>query len=200
MPDCTQVLFSFRADDDLQLPIEHSHHMMHHHPMLAEVVAAILTAVQGAVAAFMLAVLPASEAELASWTLLPLIGATLAAGGAFCLNTQQEVRKIVVGRCLFAVVVGVIVPRLFSMMHPWVAEVLGDTLLKVGAGFVFGFGGYVLSWPFVKKAYERAPAVAAQHINSLEKKMVEAVAVQAVAKELTKDQPTPKEEPLTQRL
>ncbi|MGV3659798.1 MAG: hypothetical protein ACO1TE_06430 [Prosthecobacter sp.] len=155
--------------------------MTHSHPMLDEVASLTLLAIQTAATSFLLAVLPADEAELMSWTLLPMIGATLAAGGAFCLNTQQEVRKIVVGRCLFTIVVGVVGPRMLSMMHPWMAGLMADPLLKVGAGFALGFCGYVLSWPFVKKAYERAPLLAAQHVQALETRMVDRLTVRVDA-------------------
>ncbi len=170
-----------------------------HHPMLAEVATATLVTIQAAIAAFMLSVMPADQVELMSWTLLPFVGATLAAGGAFCLNTQQEVRKIVVGRCLFAIVVGVIGPRLMSMIHPSMLTLMADPLLKVGAGFVHGFIGYVMSWPVVRKSYERAPAAAAKVVKTVEDRMVSqigarvasdaAVVAIGVAQELHKSNP-----------
>lgn len=145
--------------------------------MLAEVVTATIVVIQSAVAAFMMAVIPADQVELMSWTLLPLVGATLAAGGAFCLNTQTEVRRIVVGRCLFAIVVGVVGPRLMSMVHPFMRDMMADPLLKVGAGFAHGFIGYVMSWPVVRKSYERAPAVSDQLVKTVEDRMVEKIGV-----------------------
>ena len=160
--------------------------------MIAEVATATLVMVQTTVAAFLATVLPAEQADLMVWTLLPLIGATLAAGGAFCLNTQQEVRKIVVGRCLFAIVVGVILPRLMSMVHPSIREIMTDPLLKVGAGFFWGFLGYVMSWPVVRKSYERAPAAAAQMVKNVEQRMVKEIGAEVasnaaeVAHELSK--------------
>lgn len=176
------------------------YHNPHHHcPMLAEVATATLVVVQSAIAAFLMAVIPSDQLELMSWTLLPLIGATLAAGGAFCLNTQQEVRKIVVGRCLFAIVVGVVGPRLFSMVHPSMRELMSDPLLKVGAGFIHGFIGYVMSWPVVRKSYERAPAAAAQMVKTVEQRMVKEIGAEVasnaaevakgVAEELHKNNP-----------
>lgn len=139
--------------------------------MLSEVACGVLVTVQTLAAGVLLAVLPPDRTELILWTLLPMIGATLAASGAFCFNTASEVRKIVVGRCLFALVIGIIGPRILSMVHPWLRDIMIDPLLLVGAGFVHGFLGYLLSWPFVRRAYERAPAVAARQVAALEAKM-----------------------------
>lgn len=143
-----------------------------HHTYLGEAITAITVIIQSTVTAFMLAYAPASRLELLEWTLLPLIGATLASGGAFCLNTQQEVRRIVVGRCLFALMVGVIGPRLMSMMHPWISDLLSDPLLKVGAGFIHGFAGYILSWPVVKSSYLRATPIANSLVQAAETQIV----------------------------
>lgn len=146
-----------------------------HHPLLAEVAAATLVTVQSTVAAFLLLYVPASRVELMEWTLLPMIGATIAAGGAFCLNTQQEVRRIVIGRCLLALMIGVVGPRLMSMVHPWVSEILSDPLLKVGAGFACGGTGYIISQPLFKRAYDRAAPIAEQLVKMAEAKMVERI-------------------------
>lgn len=176
---------------------------MTHSTMLGEAATTTLLVVQSAVAAFMLAVIPADQLELMSWTLLPMIGATLAAGGAFCLNTQVEMRKVVIGRCLFAIVVGVVFPRLASMTHPWVTSLMADPILKVGAGFGFGLLGYVVSWFLVKRMYERAPVLAAQQVQALENIMVQkiragvaldaAVVAEGVAQVLAEHQAQPEE-------
>lgn len=143
-----------------------------HPSYLAEAVTTITLIVQSTVTAFLLAYAPESRVELLEWTLLPLIGATLAAGGAFCLNTQVEVRKVVVGRCLFALIVGIIGPRLLSMLHPTLTDILSDPLLKVGAGFAHGFLGYILSWPFTKGFYEHAAPIADQLVKNAEDRIV----------------------------
>jgi len=168
---------------------------------IGEAVTVTLAAVQTATTAFLMAVVPPEQVELMSWTLLPMVGATIASGGAFCLNTQTELRRYVIGRCLFALVVGVVGPRLTSMIHPWVSGMMVDPILKVGAGFVFGFVGYVVSWPFVKKFYDRAPNTAAELVKAVEANMVHrirtgvasdaAVVAKEVAKELAEhDHPT----------
>jgi hypothetical protein len=128
-------------------------------------------AVQQMAAFLVLSQVAPESAEIMQWTLLPMIGATLAATGAFCFNTQLEVRKIVVGRCLFALVVGILGPRLMSMSHPWLKSLLVDPLILVGAGFIHGFAAYLMSWPFVRKAYERAPVIADKQMQAVEKEI-----------------------------
>lgn len=154
---------------------------MPHHPFLGEAVTVITLIVQSTVAAFLLAYAPESRMELLEWTLLPMIGATLAAGGAFCLNTQAEVRKVVIGRCFFALIVGVIGPRLLSLVHPSLASILSDPILKVGAGFAHGFLGYILSWPSAKGFYDRATPIAEQLVKSTEAQLISRISNQVAA-------------------
>jgi hypothetical protein len=139
--------------------------------MISEAATAMFLAVQQMAAFLVLSQVAPESAEIMQWTLLPMIGATLAATGAFCFNTQLEVRKIVVGRCLFALVVGILGPRLMSMSHPWLKSLLVDPLILVGAGFIHGFAAYLMSWPFVRKAYERAPVIADKQMQAVEKEI-----------------------------
>ncbi len=167
--------------------------------MLAEAATATLVIIQSAIAAFMLSYAPADRVELMEWTLLPIVGATLAAGGAFCMNTQQEVRKIVIGRCLFALVLGVVGPRFISLAQPWIKELMADPILKVGAGFLCGLVVYILSWWVVKGMYARAAPIAAKLVKMGEDRMVSqigakvasdaAVVAIGVAEELHKNNP-----------
>jgi hypothetical protein len=138
------------------------------HGPIPEFVSASIIAVQGITTAILLAIVPMDKIELIYWTLLPLLGTTIVSCGAFCFNTQQEVRRIVIGRCCFAILVGVVGPRCMSMVHPWIREVMVDPLLLVGAGAVHGFVGYLISWPFVRRAYERAPAIADKQMSAIE--------------------------------
>lgn len=151
------------------------------HTYLAEAITTITLVIQSAITAFMLAYAPASRLELLEWTLLPMLGATIAAGGAFCLNTQQEVRRIVIGRCAFALMMGVVGPRLMSMLHPWITEALADPLLKVGAGFLHGFIAYILSWPLVKSSYNRAAPIAEQLIQAGEARLIQQISQQVAS-------------------
>ncbi len=152
-----------------------------HHSYLAEAVTAITLIVQSAITAFLLAYAPESRVELLEWTLLPMLGATIAAGGAFCLNTQQEVRRIVICRCAFALMMGVVGPRLTSMLHPWITDALADPLLKVGAGFLHGFIAYILSWPLVKSSYNRAAPIAEQLVQAGEARLVQQISEQVAS-------------------
>lgn len=139
--------------------------------MISEAATAMFLAIQQMAAFLILSQVAPESSEIMQWTLLPMIGATLAATGAFCFNTQLEVRKIVVGRCLFALVVGILGPRLMSMFHPWLKSLLVDPLILVGAGFIHGFAAYLMSWPFVRKAYERAPVIADKQMQAVEKEI-----------------------------
>lgn len=152
----------------------------------AEIVTSTVVTVQTIITTFLLATLPPETAEVMAWTLIPMIGATLAAGGAFCFNSQPEVRRIVIGRCLFAIVIGVLGPRILSMVHPWLKVAMIDPLILVGAGFINGFVGYLMSWPFVRKAYERAPAVADRQMQAIEN---------AIDRRIKQNNPTTKLEP-----
>lgn len=143
----------------------------------SEFISASILAVQGIATAILLALVPMDKLEMVYWTLFPLLGTTIISCGAYCLNTQQEVRRIVIGRCCFAIIVGVVGPRVMSMVHPWLREVMIDPLLLVGAGAAHGFVGYLISWPFVRRAYERAPAIADKQMSAIE---------QAVAREVDK--------------
>lgn len=171
--------------------------IQHTQAMLSEVVATVVVSTQIIVATVLLALSPETgtkveQAEFLEWSLLTFAGSVLAAGGAFCFNTSHEVRKIVIGRCLFTIVAGVIGSRLMSIMHPWVTELLGDPFLKIGAGFLFGLAAYLLSWPFVARAYQRAPLVARKQVEAIEERFVAKVAASVkldaaeVANELAK--------------
>ena len=102
--------------------------------MLAEIAAAFTMLVQSVITFFVLAYAPDSRVELLEWILLPLLGAMCASVGAFCLNTQTELRKVVIGRCFCALIIGLVGPRFLSVWWPWAATLLADPFLKLGAG------------------------------------------------------------------
>lgn len=147
---------------------------MHHRvPLITEALLASMATIIAASARVIMAMIPEGEVDLYRWTLLPLIGSVLATIGAFCFNTEPEVRKIVVGRCTIAFVAGVIGPRLIYVLSPWdgIRSWLVDPLLLVGMGCLFAFVGYILSYPFTRAAYRRAPFIAEQKLKEIEKKI-----------------------------
>lgn len=100
------------------------------------------------------------------WSLLPLIGALLASGGAFMLNAKPEDRRTVAGRAIFACVFGVTMPKLLSIMHPWLQEATVDPILVILFGFLSGLIGYILSRPLVTRLFQRAPRMADEQIDA----------------------------------
>ena len=147
--------------------------MPHRIPLITEALLSTMAVIVATAARMMLAIVPDKEFDLYQWTLLPLIGSVLSTIGAFCFNTEIEVRKIVVGRCTFAFVVGVIGPRGVFVFSPWdgVRGWLIDPLLLIGAGALFAFTAYILSYPFARAAYRRAPFLAEQKLKEIERKM-----------------------------
>ncbi len=152
-----------------------------HCPYLAETLTTLLLVFQASVTAFMLSYVPPSRLELMEWSLLPMLGATIAAGIGFCLNPQIEVRKIVMGRCLGALILGVVGPRFVATMQPWVLELLSDPFLKVGAGAIGGYLGYIIVCALTKKAFDRATPIAEQLIKAGEARLVANISSQVAA-------------------
>jgi len=102
--------------------------------------------------------------------LLPLIGALIVSGGLIMLNPQPETRRIVIGRGIFAMFFGVLVPQLIGMMHPALETVsIKPAVLLFGGGIISGLA-YVLSRPFTKELYARAEGVAKKEADRLEEK------------------------------
>jgi hypothetical protein len=104
------------------------------------------------------------------WLLLPLLGSMLAAGGAILLNPRPEHRKIVFGRSVFAVVFGTTVPKLTSLLHPWLQSYYVEPAAILLSGFIIAVTVYVLSKSFVQKFYDRADRIAEERLNKLEER------------------------------
>lgn len=111
------------------------------------------------------------ELVVYKWTLLPLIGGIMTSIGAFCFNNQVEVRRIVAGRCTFSVMLAVVLPRVFYITMPSdrVKLWMSDPLFLVFVGIIVAWAAYIFSYPFTRRAYERAPFVAAKQFAKLEK-------------------------------
>jgi Na+/phosphate symporter len=100
--------------------------------------------------------------------LLPLIGAVLSSGGLIMLNPTPETRRIVIGRSIFALLAGVMVPQILGMIYPPLASVAVKPAVLVLAGAVFATVAYVLSKPFTRELYARADRVAKAQVAKLE--------------------------------
>ncbi|WP_050028927.1 hypothetical protein [Verrucomicrobium sp. BvORR034] len=101
------------------------------------------------------------------WSTMPLAGALLASAMAFALNRRSEQLKLVFGRAIGAIVMGVVGPRIGTYAHPWIKELSLDPIVVCGAGFAFGLAGYALAAAVVDKFFKKAPAIAENAINDV---------------------------------
>lgn len=144
--------------------------------MLAEIAASTLLAAQALMTYMLLASAPLDRIAVLEWTLLPGLGAMTVAVGAFCFNTQPEIRRVVLGRSVFTLFIGIVGARLLSMTHPWIQDLLADPFLKIGMGGLLGFSAWMISKPFCARAYERAPFAARIAADAIEARVAEKVA------------------------
>lgn len=102
--------------------------------------------------------------------LLPFIGSLIISGGLIMLSPNPEERRVVIGRGIFALFFGVLVPQILGMFHPALAA------LSVKPVFLVLFGGltaalaYVISKPFTRELYARSDGIAKQGADKLQKK------------------------------
>jgi len=111
----------------------------------------------------------AQTAELQLF-LLTFIGAVFTSGGLIMLNPEPETRRIVIGRSIFALFFGVLVPQIIGMFHPSLAALSIKPVVLVLMGGLCAALAYVLSRPFAAQAYGRAAVVAERELNRIEGK------------------------------
>ncbi len=145
--------------------------------MVAEIVAMSAWVSQILVTYILLGLAPPERYDVLDWTLLTALGSSGAALVCFCLNTRLELRRIIVGRCLVGALSGVVATRGVAMAHPFVMQMLDDPALRIGAGFVFGFLGWVFFAPLFKRAQEREENIASLLVQAGETRLAEKVAV-----------------------
>lgn len=101
--------------------------------------------------------------------LLPFIGSMIVSGGMIMLNPMPETRKIVIGRSIFALFTGVLMPQLVAGLHPWLTDItIKPALLVLVGGLISGIA-YVLSKPFTAELYSRSAHIAEKKAEQLEK-------------------------------
>lgn len=142
--------------------------------MLSEIAMFAFLIAASASSRMMLEVVPPEEFDLYRWTLMPLIGSAIGAVGAFCLNTEPENRKVVLGRCAFAFSFGIIGARGVYLLLPWDApkETLSDPLILIGMGIVICSTVYVLVYPFFRRFYKQAPEIARRQVEAYEREVL----------------------------
>jgi hypothetical protein len=94
--------------------------------------------------------------------LLPLIGSMFASGAAILLNPEPETRRIVIGRSIIALVIGIAGPQLLGMAWDKFDATTIKPVILLLIGFVFAAVAYILSRPFFAQAYARSSATAAE--------------------------------------
>jgi hypothetical protein len=93
------------------------------------------------------------------WSILTLAGAIMVSAMAWMLNENAESRKVVFGRAIGAILIGVCGSRLFWHFSDWAQSKLQDPLLMVLAGAAFGFVGYMLAAALVGWWKRRADSI-----------------------------------------
>jgi len=115
-------------------------------------------------------VVPVSDMAELRLLLLPLIGSLVVSGGFIMMNPNQETRKITIGRSIFALFFGVLMPQIIGEFHPALQTLaLKPVVLVLTGGLIAGVA-YVLSKPFTRGMYERADRVAKKELDQLEQK------------------------------
>lgn len=148
-------------------------HRLSHH--LLEAVIWVVTTATTAIVPVLAETVPVEQTIEMRLLLIPLVGAMIIAGGMIMLNPKPETKRIVVGRALFALFFGTLLPQLVSYFVP----VLKDVALK--PAFLLALGGcvagvaYVLSKPFCGRLYQRADHIADQQVKRLEETITRAV-------------------------
>jgi Na+/phosphate symporter len=102
--------------------------------------------------------------------LLPLIGALITSGGCIMLNPNPDTRRITIGRGIFALFFGVLLPQVIGMFHPSLASLAVKPVMLVLIGGLVSALAYVLSKPFTREMYARADRVAKIQADNLERK------------------------------
>lgn len=140
--------------------------------VLDTVIIAASTLVTGVTALLLadVAASPVSDAAELRLLLLPLIGSLVVSGGFIMLNPNPETRRITIGRGIFALFFGVLMPQIIGEFHPALQTLaLKPVVLVLTGGMIAGVA-YVLSKPFTRGMYERADRVAKKELDRLEQK------------------------------
>lgn len=102
--------------------------------------------------------------------LLPLIGALITSGGCIMLNPNPDTRRITIGRGIFALFFGVLLPQVIGMFHPSLQSLAAKPVMLVLIGGLVSALAYVLSKPFTREMYARSERVAKIQADNLERR------------------------------
>lgn len=138
---------------------------------IAEVMIFAMMGVSAFVLNAIVGLMPSDSADLYKWTFTPLIGSLFGGLIAYAFNPRNESRRIIGGRAGVCIATGVIFTRVAVYFHPWIKELFNDPIILMGAGLGHGSLGFILSFWFVRGAYARAPRVAEEQLDEIEKKL-----------------------------
>jgi Na+/phosphate symporter len=103
--------------------------------------------------------------------LLPLIGSAFVSGGLIMLNPNPETRQVIIGRGIFALFFGVLIPQVLGLVVPSVKELsMKPAVLVLAGGVVAGFV-FVVSKPFVVRLFEKSGGMAKRLADKVEGKI-----------------------------
>ena len=113
--------------------------------------------------------------EVLMGSMVPLIGALAAALACYLFSTRAnpEARAVIGGRAIVSGFGGVVIPRMLFMSHPAVSALMIDPVILMGIGFVAGWFTYILAFPFFAAAQRRAPKIADEQMERIQKAMNE---------------------------
>lgn len=92
------------------------------------------------------------------WATFPLIGAALAAVTSIAYRNER-VRETI-GNFITAMVVGVVGPKLVTLIHPMLKHYSTDSILLIGFGYLWGAVGFALAKWFFSWLGRRGPQIA----------------------------------------
>jgi Na+/phosphate symporter len=144
-----------------------------HIPHAVDVIVVGISTLTAALSSALLAQAPAGSVAQSielQLLLLPLIGSLIISGGMIMLNPNPETRRVTIGRAMFALFFGVMVPQVVGLLHPSLNEVAVKPAVLVLAGGVISGLVYVLSKPFTRELYERAEGHAKKAADVLEER------------------------------
>jgi hypothetical protein len=138
-------------------------------------VTALLASVTSAAGAAISVSDPAAAHSELILLLLPLIGAMIASAGAVLLNPAPEVRRIVAGRSLFALMAGALGPSVVTWIHPALADFAARPAFLLLMGGAVSVVVYILSKPFLAELYARSASIAKAQAEQFQKDLIASI-------------------------
>lgn len=146
----------------------HFPHVMH---PISEIAVLGLSLISAVASPLLLADAAPAQQFALMWLLLPLLGSLCSSVCAMLFNPNPEARKIVMARCVFAVVFGTGIPKILSMIHPALRDWALDPVFTFLAGFVIAMVCYICARPLVEKLFARSGDYADRAVDLVERRV-----------------------------